>query len=134
MPNFNICQFPFGFKRVLSGMAGRLLKQMFFAPYTLYLCFKNTSESSWRLIFLQIERSIRQVNSRAYKPTKAQYLSNTSIHQLTKSLTYKLTNSSTLTLISSKPHQFKILNSYLLFYKVALTFVSFQRKFGLKSR
>ena len=44
-------------------------------------------------MFQQIERSAAQVNSLAYKLTKAQQLPKTSIHKLTNLQTHQLTNS-----------------------------------------
>ena len=101
---------------------------------------------SWLSIFLQSERSARQVNSLACKLTKT---NNSQRHQLTNLLTRKLINSqthqlaisSTPRLINSQVHQLtgsstpKLINSsthllrrliyYLLFYKVALVFAPF---------
>ena len=37
----------------------------------------------WRLIFLQMEKRVAQVNSRAYKLTKTQQIPKTSTGQLT---------------------------------------------------
>ncbi len=62
-------------------------------------------KSSWLLIFLQTERSARQVNPLAYKLTKTQ--------QLPKTLTYKLINSSTYKLINSPTQKLKLLSFIL---------------------
>ncbi len=44
-------------------------------------------------MFQQIERSVAQVNSLAYKNTKAQHRQKALTHKLTNSQTHQLTNS-----------------------------------------
>jgi len=80
-------------------------------------------------MFQQIERSAAQVNSLAYKLTKAQQLANPQTQKPTKSQTHKLTNKLinplTHQLINSKTQKLKNLNRYLLFYNIALIFAPF---------
>ena len=52
-------------------------------------------KSSWLSIFLQTERSARQVNSLAYKLTKTQKLPKTLTYNIINSQTHQLTNAST---------------------------------------
>ena len=56
-------------------------------------------------MFQQIERSAAQVNSLAYKNTKAQHFPKALTHKLANSQTRKLINSQTHKLINSSTHQ-----------------------------
>ena len=55
-------------------------------------------------MFQQIERSAAQVNSLAYKNTKAQHFPKALTHKLASSSTRKLTNSSTHQPTNSQTH------------------------------
>ena len=70
-------------------------------------------KSSWLLIFLQTERSARQVNPLAYKLTKTQQLPKTLTYKLINSSTYKLINSSTYKLTNSPTQKLKLLSFIL---------------------